>query len=169
MIGGQIATFCFHKSSSFKMNHIDKLVSNDLSPQLPPCNMDEGTIAIRLRIQQLVNDLIAVDTDFRIRGLRDPSHVAFMAQFLSTFRDFPLVEQERLIHARIQLLRQMLDVESAPAAQAMRLAWTNPKILAFADTESVPLTISIIGSTALPRGPAVSSVRSPCTQIVFLG
>ncbi len=45
--------------------------------------LDEDASA-RMRIQQLINILMAVDTEFRVRGLRDPSHVAFMAQFSST-------------------------------------------------------------------------------------
>ncbi len=77
--------------------------------------MDEDAGA-RLRIQQLINILMAVDTEFRVRGLRDPSHVAFMTQLLNTFRAFPLQEQERQLHSRIQILRRILDVDRAPLA-----------------------------------------------------
>jgi hypothetical protein len=78
--------------------------------------MDEDTVAIRTKIQQQINCLMGLDMEFRIRGLRDLSHVAFMAQFLNTFRAFPLQEQERQLQTRIQLLRRILDMERSTVA-----------------------------------------------------
>ena len=95
----------------------------------------EESVGARLRIQQLINDLMAVDTEFRVRGLRDPSHVAFMAQFLNTLRTFSLPEQERQLHARIKILRRILDVDHghhasiASPTQAFQAAQSHPAIV----------------------------------------